>query len=231
MHSDLVIYAINNRVPEETIRMILMLPILVTMIAFFRQVVGIKAFGIYTPALMIFAFVFIGKEGAGFNFWNGIKYGTAIFIAVILIGTLARIVMKHFRLLYLPRVAIVITIVALSTLLLLVFGGYFGRTGLANVTIFPILIMIMLVEKFVTTQIEKGGKTAVYLSLETLIISLIGYLIATRESLNQLLLMYPWLVLFTILINIALGKWTGLRLLEYFRFKEVIKNAQPPQKK
>lgn len=221
--------ATSQGVPIETITLILMLPILVTMIAFFRQVIGIKAFGIYTPALMIFAFLAIRSDAN--SFWDGIKYGIAIFVTVIAIGTLARIVLKQFRLLYLPRVAIVISIVALSTLIFLIIGGAFKRTGLAGVSIFPILIMIMLVEKFVSTQIEKGGKAAVILSLETLLIAIVGYFIASWGKLIEYLQLYPWIVFFAIAINVALGKWTGLRLTEYFRFKEVIKHAEPPVKK
>jgi len=34
---------------------------------------------------------------------------------------------------------------------------------------------------------------------------------------------YPWIILLSVPINIFLGKWTGLRLSEYLRFKEVIK--------
>jgi hypothetical protein len=200
-----------------------MLPVVVMIIAFFRQVIGIKAFGIYTPALIIFAFLAI-KSDSG-DFWGGIKYGISIFATVIIIGTLARIVLKQFRLLYLPRVAIVISIVALSTLLMLTIGGVFQRTGLASVSIFPILIMITLVEKFVAVQIEKGNKTAVFLSLETLAISIFGYFVASWSSLIFLLQQYPWLVFAAIGINILLGKWTGLRLSEYIRFKKIIKNA------
>lgn len=223
MYSAFVEYAVSQGVPLETITLILMLPIVVMIIAFFRQVVGIKAFGIYTPALIIFAFLAIKAEAGGF--WEGIRYGTAIFATVIAVGTLARIFLKQFRLLYLPRVAIVISIVALSTLLMLVLGGMDQRTGLASVSIFPILIMITLVEKFVAVQIEKGKKTAIYLSLETLFISIVGYSIASWALLIIYLQRYPWLVFVAILINIFLGKWTGLRLSELVRFKKLFKNV------
>jgi MFS family permease len=199
------------------------------MIAIFRQVIGIKAFGIYTPALIIFAFLAIKAESQ--SFWGGIKYGTSIFIAIIIIGTLVRIFLRKFRLLYLPRVAILISIVALSTLLLLIIGGYFSRTGLAGVSIFPILIMITLVEKFVAAQIERGNKTAIILSLETLVISIAGYCVASWETLILFLQKYPWVVLLTLVINVALGKWTGLRISEYIRFKELLKNAKFNDKK
>ncbi len=221
MYSSFIELAISQGVPIETITLILMLPIVVMIIAFFRQVIGVKAFGIYTPALITFAFLAIKSESM--SFWGGIKYGTSIFIAVIIIGTLARIFLRQFRLLYLPRVATVISVVALSTLLLLMIGGAFNRTGLASVSIFPILIMITLVEKFVAVQIEKGSKSATILSLETLIISIFCYSIASWGFLIESVQSYPWIVFIAIGITILLGKWTGLRISEYFRFKEIIK--------
>ncbi|OGI25057.1 MAG: hypothetical protein A3J76_02380 [Candidatus Moranbacteria bacterium RBG_13_45_13] len=202
-----------NGVPLDTLVLVLILPIIVTMIAFFRQVIGIKAFGIYTPAIITFAFLAT----------NDIKYGITIFVTVIVVGTATRFFLKRARLLYLPRVAIMITIVGFSILLLLFTGGRWNRTGLASVSIFPILIMITLVEKFIAVQIEKGNRTAVILSLETLFISIIGYYIASWPLLIKMILNYPWLSLLTIPVNIFLGKWTGLRLSEYFRFRQIIK--------
>ena len=84
--------------------------------------------------------------------------------------------------------------------------------------------MITLVEKFIAVQIEKGNKTAVILSLETLFISVIGYYIASWPLLIGALIRFPWICLLTIPINIFLGKWTGLRLSEYFRFRQIIKS-------
>lgn len=229
MYNGFIEFAVSQGVPISTVTLILMLPIVVTIIAFFRQVVGIKAFGIYTPALVTFAFLAIGLEAD--SVVKGSQYGIAIFLTIIITGTLVRFVLKQFRLLYLPRVAIMITIVSLATLAMLIGGGFYQKTGLASVSIFPILIMIALVEKFVSTQIEKGARTAIILSVETLGISLICYFVVSWNSLVVFIHLYPWVVLFTILINILLGKWTGLRLSEFFRFKEVIKNVESPKKK
>lgn len=211
--SSIINFFLVQGVPFETIKLILMLPIIATFIAFLRQVVGIKAFGIYTPLLITFAFLAT----------NGIKYGIAIFITIILIGMLVRIALKSFRLLYLPRVAIMLTVVALSILVMLAIGGSLKRTGLASVSIFPILIMITLVEKFIAVQIEKGDRVAIILAAETLAISIVGFYIAGWETLIHFIVAYPWVILFTVPINIILGKWTGLRFSEYIRFKEIIK--------
>jgi hypothetical protein len=210
--SNLVQYFHTQGVPIETIGLLLIFPIIATMIAFFRQVVGIKAFGIYTPSIVIFAFLA-----------TGIKYGITLFLSVILVGMTTRFAMKRLRLLYLPRVAITLTFVAIVILGVLVAGGSLQRTGLAAVSIFPLIIMITLVEKFVTAQVEKGTKNAIFLALETLVISIIGYYLASWHWLINFILAYPWIVLLVIPINIFMGRWTGLRLAEYYRFKEVLK--------
>jgi len=214
--SPLVQFFVYQGVPLETILLLLILPIIATFIAFLRQVVGIKAFGIYTPLIVTFSFLAT----------NGVKYGIAIFLSVMVFGMLMRFALKPFRLLYLPRVAIMLTVVALMILGILVLGGNIRRTGLAHVSIFPILIMITIVEKFIAVQIEKGDQTAIRLALETLVISILGYYLASWRILLEFVASYPWTILLTIPINVLLGKWTGLRLTEYLRFKEVIKKMQ-----
>lgn len=211
--SPIINFFIAEGIPFETVILILMLPIIATFIAFLRQVVGIKAFGIYTPLIITFAFLAT----------NGLKYGIVIFLVVVLSGMLMRLILKPLRLLYLPRVAIMLSLVAMIVLFMLTLGGNLRRTGLASVSIFPILIMITLVEKFVAVQIEKGNKTAIILTLETLFISVVGFYIASWRGLIILISTWPWVVLLTLPINFFLGKWTGLRLSEYLRFREILK--------
>lgn len=211
----LIGFFIHQGVPETTVVLLLMLPIIATLVAFFRQVIGIKAFGIYTPSIVTFAFLAFEPKG-----W---KYGILIFVSMILVGMLARLTLKKLRILYLPRVSITLTIVSFAMLAILAIGGSFQRTGLASIDIFPLLIMITLVEKFVATQIEKGDRMAIILATETLFISLVGYMVARSFWLYHAILLYPWLVLLTIPINLFLGRWTGLRLTEYFRFHKLLK--------
>lgn len=207
-------FATGEGVPIQTIALLLMLPLVATLVAFFRQVVGIKAFGIYTPSIVTFAFVAFDP--------NGLKYGIGIFLAVILVGMTSRYLLKPFRLLYLPRVAITLSLISFVMLAILILGGYFQRTGIATVSIFPLLIMITLAEKFVAVQIEKGSRVALLLAGETLIISLVGYALVSSYAVTGTILAYPWLVLLAIPANIMLGKWTGLRLIEYVRFYKIL---------
>lgn len=201
-------YMINNGVPKETIILLLMLPIVATLIVAIRQIIGIKAFGIYTPLIITFAF-----------FDTGLKYGLAIFITILLVGTLVRFLLRHLRMLYLPRMGIVLTVIALAIFIILLEGAFSKRTVFIGISIFPILIMITLAEKFITAQIEKGWRTAIVLSLETMVISIAGYCFVKWFWLQELIFLYPQIILLTLVVNLLLGRWSGLRLTEYFRFK------------
>lgn len=205
-------FMINQGVPTNTILLILMLPIVATIIAFSRQILGIKAFGIYIPSVVALSFVA-----------TGIKYGVAIFVLIIVSGTLIRLILHKVRMLHLPRIAIVLTIVSIAILAMLAEGAWHGRTSLVAVSIFPMLIMIILVEQFVNVQAEKGAHTAIKLTLETLILSVVCYFIVTWQTLRTLVIAYPEIIFATIVLNFALGKWTGLRISEYFRFRHVIR--------
>ncbi len=219
--SSIANYIISQGAPEETIILLLMLPITASVIAFARQIVGIKGFGIYTPLIIAYAFIALG-----------LIYGLAFFLIIMIVGTLMRFLVKKSRLLYLPRMALVITSVAIAIFLLILTGAYFKLDNLIMVPIFAVIVMITLVEKFIAAQIERGNREAIILTLETLALSIICYWIALWPLLQSLVLTYPALVILaTVLINLILGKWTGLRLAEVYRFRQIIKNIKLPQEK
>lgn len=213
--SGIMQFITSQGVDIEMAYLILSLPFLATLVAIFRQIVGIKSFGIYTPLSLAFAF------------WaTGLKYGLLIFIIILTTGTMVRYLLKNFTLLYIPRMAIVITAISIATLVMLTIAGYMEEGELASTSILAILILITLIEKFISTQVEKGFRTALLLSIETLIISTVCYYIVIWDKFRNLVLEHPEYIFLLFIVNIILGRWTGLRLSEYFRFKGVINNTK-----
>lgn len=202
---------INRGVPINTVLLILMLPLVASLISFSRQIIGLKAFGVYIPSILAITLVV-----------TGLKSGIIVLIAILLVGTLIRLGLKKLRLLYLPRMAIVLTIVSLSILILFLGSTYFIQAPLTTVSIFPILILIALVEEFVKVQMEEGSRTAIIIIVETLILAIIGFYLVNWQSLRNIVLSYPEIILLSLIFNFFIGKWTGLRLLEYYRFRKVI---------
>lgn len=210
---------INRGVPVNSLYLILMLPVMATIIAAARQLVGIKAFGIFAPTVIALSFLSLG-----------IRNGVVVFFMIIIVGMLARLLMKRFRLLYLPRMALVLSFLACSIFAMFFVAAEFQKTGFLSIAIFPILIMTVLTEHFISVQIEQGFSTALKLTLETLALSMIGYLIGNWTFFRTTMLAYPELVLITFPFNYMLGKFSGLRLTEYIRFRKVFKNIRHVEK-
>lgn len=61
--------------------------------------------------------------------------------------------------------------------------------------------------------------------LEFIIVSFCAYGLFYWVELKQLLLAFPELLLLIFVLNVAVGRFTGLQLLEYFRFMPLIKNS------
>lgn len=203
-------YLVNSGVPIHNVYMILILPIIATLIAIARQVVGIKTFGIYTPTIITLAFLS-----------TGLVYGLILFSIIVIIGTLVRVLGKRLRFLYIPRIAVLLSIVSLSILLTYIIGMSLGNKHLIDISILPILLLIVLIENFVAAQMEKGSKEAVMLTLHTLGLSIVCYLLVNWYLFKDILIVYPEIIFLSILINVLLGRWTGLRILEYYRFNKL----------
>lgn len=218
--SSIIQYMTTHGVPELSLVFFLMLPVAATVITFARQILGIKAFGIYIPLITTFAFLA-----------TGIRYGVFLFLIIVIIGTILRYILRKTRLLYLPRMALTLIMITLCLYILFMAAIYLGKTGFVQVSVFPVLILITLSEKFISTQIRLGNKTAIILTLETLILSIICYYLITWQRFQEFALLYPLVIIGgAIVLNILLGRWTSLRLTEYFRFKQVIKQTKLPKK-
>ncbi|MEK7085845.1 MAG: PKD domain-containing protein, partial [Patescibacteria group bacterium] len=102
---------VNKGIPDNTIALLLLLPVIATVVAFMRQVVGITTFGIYTPTIITLSFLIIG-----------IHAGLLTLLAAIGVGVLAKPLLKRGRMLFIPKMAIMLTVVAFTLLLILISG-------------------------------------------------------------------------------------------------------------
>ena len=212
--SVLVSYMLTHGVSSQTVILLLMLPVIATILAFLRQVVGISTFGLYTPSIIALSFLALG--------WG---IGLLFLLFILITGYATRAFMRRWRLLHVPKVAIILTVVSLTVLVLLGIGAYEGIT-LSGDTIFVLLIMSTLAETFLTVKAEEGLRGAIIGVSETVIAALICVFLVQLSFLQSLILAYPETILLTIVINIAMGRWTGLRIVEYFRFREVFRHLQ-----
>lgn len=207
--------AVDSGVPINTIVLLLLLPGVAAIIAAARHLIGIRGFGILMPASLSVVFLAIGPIA-----------GIAIFLIIVLTSTFMRLVLRKskIRLQYLPRMALILLFVVLGILSLLFLAPVLKQADLINVSIFPVLFLVLLSEDFTRVQLGKSFKVAVTLTTETLMISMVTYLFLTQRSLQAFVLLHPEVYLIGLaVIDIILGKFVGLRFIEYFRFRKLIK--------
>jgi hypothetical protein len=65
------------------------------------------------------------------------------------------------------------------------------------------------------------------MTVTTLFLSMTCYLVVERAGLQSLVLAFPEILLGTVAVDVLLGKWRGLRLLEYVRFLAVVRRRGP----
>lgn len=212
--SRLVTNFVAQGVPSNTIYLILAFPFVAFIIAFSRQVLGLSAFGVYTPAMIAISFLILG-----------INFGMATLLIVIVAAWILRWLLNKIELLFIPRTALVISSIALSFLGVIWFLLYYGSSIAISLAIFPMLVMSTVTEKFMSAQSEEGLRSALFGVLRTIIVAGGAYYFVVWPTFADILTSTPELVLIPLFLLILLGKFTGLRLGEYFRFRGLLREG------
>ncbi len=204
--------AIEQGLPANIIVVLLLFPLIASVIAASRHVIGLTGFGIYIPAVLSVAFVS-----------TGVIMGVATFLAVLTAAMVSHKLVKRLKLPYLPRTAMLLWGVSVLILGLLILSTLLGFQALASINIFPLLITMLLSENFMGTQLLNSQKEAIRLTFETLCVAVFCSFLISLEAVQQFVLLRPELTLIgTVMINSALGRYSGLRLIEYIRFQSIL---------
>ena len=208
--------AIAHGLPTNLVVLTIMFPLIAALIAFSRHVIGVRGFGIYAPAVLSVAFVS-----------TGIPLGIIIFVMVILLAILFKNIFKKIALPHLPKTALLLWGITIGVLALFVCSALLGLEIFLQISIFPLLIIILLSENFMDTQLFSSSKEALRLTVETILIAIVCALIISSETLQKLVIVNPGLTLMLVaLADVMMGKFTGLRWLEYFRFQDLLQDKK-----
>lgn len=207
--------AVRAQVPLQALNLILILPVIATIIVVARVLIGVESFGTFAPVIVSLAFV-----------TTGLQWGVIIFTVIVTFGALVRTSLQRLRLQLVSRLAILIATVAGAMAGLTVLGASLGIGPLINISIFPMVIMSSVIENFAASQFELGTREAVRLTVNTLFLACLCYLAIARAGLQSVVLAFPEIIAGAILLNILLGKFRGLRLLEYLRFGVLGRGAE-----
>ncbi len=190
--------------------LILIIPFLTFFTIFMRHVVGVSTFGVFTPTMITASFYVLG-----------IGFGLLTFVFAVMSSYVVKWVLNKFELLYLPKVALNLSFLSLSFLIVIWIMLLLDTQVSLSVAIFPMLVMSTLSEKFMAAKMEEGLRSALIGVIETLVVVMFSYYIIIWPKFYDLVLSWPELILLPMIITLILGKFTGLRISEYFRFRSL----------
>jgi hypothetical protein len=196
---------------QNAYQLLLMLPLGALLVVFLRTIIGLKTFGTFMPILIAMAF----RETQ--LFW-----GVIMFSLIVSIGLMIRFYLEKLFLLLVPRLASVLVIVVILMLLISMITNQLGVERLLSISLFPMVILAMTIERMSITWEENGAREAIMQGVGSLFVASLGYLVMTNENLMYLIFVFPELLLVVLGLCLWMGGYTGYRLTELVRFKSML---------
>jgi hypothetical protein len=196
---------------QELVRFLLLLPVAALIVCLFRNVIGLASFGTFAPALL----------GLAFREFHSMP-GLLVFVSIVLVGWLMRRVLNHYHLLQVPRTAFLLSLVVVVLIGLTVLANFRSLSATKYVAIFPMVILTGMIERFWTLETEDGTASSFRTLLQTMFIAATIALVLSFHSLVNHLFSYPEAIGLIMAGQLLLGRYTGYRLSELFRFRDFV---------
>jgi len=191
-------------------KVLLLIPMGALVVAFCRSVIGVPTYGTFGPILLALAFQEIS-----------LQMGIFFLSVVVLTGWVLRKILDHLKILVIPRMAIILTMVVIAVLAMMVVGSYFGAKNIFYISLFPMIIITWIIERFSVTQSEDGTLAAFQTSLGTIAVAAAVYYVIRMHAVRIYLFAFPEILLIIMALLLVLGRYTGIRLMELWRFREL----------
>jgi len=199
---------------QEVYQILLLVPIGAFIMLLLRNLVGIKTYGTFMPVLIALAF----RD-------TGLIAGVALFVLVVGSGLLVRFYLERLRLLLVPRLAAVLTLVVLLMALVSVLSNQLNIEVGLSVALFPMVIMAMTIERMSVAWEERGAGHAIREGVGTLLVAALAFVIMSWERLEHLVFVFPEVLLILLALILVLGRYSGYRLTELFRFRALARET------
>jgi hypothetical protein len=197
---------------RRLVEVLLLLPVAALVICVFRNLVGLSSFGMFAPALI----------GLAFHDLHSLP-GIFVFVTILLIGWLLRRGLDHYHLLQVPRVAVMLTLIMVVLIIAVVASTRFGAPFTRYISLFPVVILTGMVERFWTLETEDSTTASFRTLFQTMLIATVIALVLSRPGLLRTLFFYPETLGLVLAVQLLIGRYTGYRLMELFRFRDFLR--------
>ncbi len=201
---------------QNVYKILLMVPLGAFLLVIIRNIIGIETFGTFMPVLIALSF----RE-------TNLIWGIILFTVVVSTGLMLRFALERLKLLMVPRLAAVLTIVILLMMIISIITNYFGIESGLSIALFPMVIITMTIERMSVVWDERGASDAIKQALGSLFSAALAYMLMSNMYMSHLFTVFPELLLILLAFMLLLGRYTGYRLLELRRFKALAEPTKP----
>ncbi len=195
---------------QSVYQVLLLVPFGILVIVFLRNFIGFNSFGTFAPVLIALAF----RE-------TELLKGILLFILIVSPGLFFRFYLERLRLLLIPRLAAVVTIVVLLMTTISIISDQLGvETGL-SISLFPMVIISMVIERMSVVWEERGALTSIREGFGSLMMAALAFLVMSMDILAYWVTVFPEVNLIVLGFIVASGRYTGFRMTELVRFRQL----------
>jgi hypothetical protein len=194
----------------------LLLPIAALLVCIYRNVIGMDSFGTFAPALMGLAFRDLGSLP-----------GILVFVSIVLIGWVMRRILDHYHLLQVPRKAFLLSLVVIVLITAIVAANDQDLPATKYISLFPMVILTGMIERFWTLEVEDSTTSSFRTLLMTLIMAASISLFLSLHAVVRHMFRFPETLGLIMAAQLLLGRYTGYRLSELFRFRDFLRQESP----
>ncbi len=199
---------------EQLSGVFLLFPLAALIVTFCRNVAGLRTFGVFLPMLVAAGCVY-----------TGLLPGLAGFVAILAIGAAAHRWFRGMRVLLVPRIAAVITVLTALILAGGVLAGESAGHRLALLALFPVVILSFAAERLQEMMERSRPGELLRTIASTVLVTMLCWLAFTSVVLRGLFFRFPELLLVVLAAQLAVGRWTGIRASEFLRFLRLFRAA------
>jgi len=231
--------SLGNLRPEEQawVKFLLLLPVAALVVSIFRTIIGITTFGTFGPALL----GLVCRDVSDF------PWGLGIFVGIMLTGWVIRRALDRYHLLMVPRISVLLTCIVILLVIRLMLLGPEAGTTRGYVALLPLIILTHMIERFWTVETEDGTVASFRTLLGTVAVAVAGTLVVNfdlplngvmhlmgrgpvviADSVRTTLFRYPEGLGLFLAGQLLIGRYTGYRLTELFRFRDLLLEEFPP---
>ncbi len=199
----------------QAIFLVILIPFLFTWLSVMKHLVGLSPVWSIIPIMLTLSLFQIGIIATLVLLWT-----------ILILNLILSKVTNKYTLLYTPKMSFIIIINIIVAIILINSLIQYNLLGANMTDILFIILFVIICERLITVVLSKEFWEYKFNLLNTMWFAWVAYIIFSFSAIQTIILAYPEVILILVPINFIIWRFTWLRITEYFRFREVIKNIE-----